>query len=126
MRIRRRTLVLQSFESMPRPSEHILHVNRTRLIALAAIFALIAAVTDASAQWSPTRPVRLIVPFPPGGAVDVIGRIVASRLPDATLESVACGHLFMLTRPGETARRVERFIVDNAAPQRAPLTRRFT
>ncbi len=82
MRIRRRTLVLQSFESMPRPSEHILHVNRRRLIALAAIFALIAAVTDASAQWSPTRPVRLIVPFPPGGAVDVIGRIVASRLPE--------------------------------------------
>ncbi len=82
MRIRRRTLVLQSFESMPRPSAHILHVSRRRLIALAAIFALIAAITDASAQWSPNRPVRLIVPFPPGGAVDVIGRIVASRLPE--------------------------------------------
>ena len=27
----------------------------------------------------PTKPVRMIVPFPPGGAVDVIGRIVASR-----------------------------------------------
>ncbi len=55
------------------------------------------------------------------------GRIVASRLPNATLESVACGHLFMLTRPGETARRVERFIVEHGAPERAPLTtRRFT
>ena len=32
--------------------------------------------------WSPHRPVRLIVPFPPGGTVDVIGRIVASRLPE--------------------------------------------
>jgi poly(3-hydroxyalkanoate) depolymerase len=40
----------------------------------------------------------------------VNGRIVASRLRCATLESVACGHLFMLTRPGETARRVERFM----------------
>lgn len=28
----------------------------------------------------PVKPVRLIVPFPPGGAVDVIGRIVSSRL----------------------------------------------
>jgi tripartite-type tricarboxylate transporter receptor subunit TctC len=28
----------------------------------------------------PSKPVRLIVPFPPGGAVDVIGRIVSSRL----------------------------------------------
>jgi pimeloyl-ACP methyl ester carboxylesterase len=52
------------------------------------------------------------------------GRIVAWRLPNATLESVACGHLFMLTRPGETARRVERFIVEHGAPERAPLTTR--
>jgi poly(3-hydroxyoctanoate) depolymerase len=43
----------------------------------------------------------------------VNGRIVASRLRRATLESVACGHLFMLTRPGETARRVERFMSEH-------------
>lgn len=47
-----------------------------------AMAALLAAAGAAHAQWSPTRPVRLIVPFPPGGAVDVIGRIVASRLPE--------------------------------------------
>ena len=41
-----------------------------------------ATAADAQSQWSPTRPVRLIVPFPPGGAVDVVGRIVASRLPE--------------------------------------------
>jgi poly(3-hydroxyalkanoate) depolymerase len=41
------------------------------------------------------------------------GRIVASRLRGATLESVDCGHLFMLTRPGETARRVERFMAEH-------------
>jgi tripartite-type tricarboxylate transporter receptor subunit TctC len=34
------------------------------------------------AQWAPTRPVRLIVPFPPGGAVDVVGRIAAARVPE--------------------------------------------
>ena len=44
-------------------------------------FALLASMT-AAAQWSPTRPVRLIAPFPPGGTVDVVGRIVASRLPE--------------------------------------------
>jgi poly(3-hydroxyalkanoate) depolymerase len=38
------------------------------------------------------------------------GRIVAWGLRDATVESVDCGHLFVLTRPGETAARVERFI----------------
>ena len=43
----------------------------------------------------------------------VNGRIVASRLRRATLETVGCGHLFMLTRPGETARRVERFMSEH-------------
>ena len=52
------------------------------------------------------------------------GRILAARLRRATLESVACGHLFVLTRPGETARRVERFIAEHGAPRSAPSTRR--
>jgi pimeloyl-ACP methyl ester carboxylesterase len=43
------------------------------------------------------------------------GRIVASRLHRATLESVDCGHLFVLTRPGETARRIERFMAEHPA-----------
>jgi poly(3-hydroxyoctanoate) depolymerase len=49
----------------------------------------------------------------------VNGRIVASRLRRATLESVDCGHLFMLTRPAETARRVERFMSEHPAAPNA-------
>ena len=45
----------------------------------------------------------------------VNGRIVAARLPRVTLETVDCGHLFVLTRPRETARRVERFLAEHAA-----------
>lgn len=43
----------------------------------------------------------------------VNGRIVAARLRRATLETVDCGHLFVMTRPAETARRVERFMAEH-------------
>ena len=40
----------------------------------------------------------------------VNGRIIADRLPDARLEIVDCGHLFILTDPAGTAARIERFL----------------
>lgn len=43
------------------------------------------------------------------------GRIVASRLRRARLESVEGGHHFVLRRPGETARRIERFMAEHPA-----------
>jgi tripartite-type tricarboxylate transporter receptor subunit TctC len=47
-------------------------------LLLAAAFDFAGAALAQTAY--PVKPVRLIVPFPPGGAVDVIGRIVSSRL----------------------------------------------
>jgi tripartite-type tricarboxylate transporter receptor subunit TctC len=44
---------------------------------------LVAASTCALAQAFPSRPVRFISPFPPGGAVDIITRITATGLQDA-------------------------------------------
>ena len=41
---------------------------------------LLALSSIAAAEDYPTRPVRLIVPFPPGGSNDVVGRLVASQL----------------------------------------------
>lgn len=40
------------------------------------------------------------------------GRILTSRLPNAKLKTLPCGHLFILTRPQETATLVEDFIYD--------------
>jgi tripartite-type tricarboxylate transporter receptor subunit TctC len=41
---------------------------------------LLALTTLASAQEYPTKPVRLIIPFPPGGSNDVVGRLFATNL----------------------------------------------
>jgi tripartite-type tricarboxylate transporter receptor subunit TctC len=53
--------------------------TRTRTIAVAAAM-LAAAGLPASAQNYPSKPIRLIVPFPPGGGNDVIGRVVGAKL----------------------------------------------
>jgi tripartite-type tricarboxylate transporter receptor subunit TctC len=42
--------------------------------------ALVAFATSAAAQSYPTKPVRLIIPFPPGGSNDVVGRLIATQL----------------------------------------------
>lgn len=50
-------------------------------LAMAAIGAItLASHRDASAQAFPSQPIRLIVPFAPGGAVDVIGRTIGDQL----------------------------------------------
>lgn len=49
-----------------------------RLVAATA--ALLALATAAAAQDYPNRPVRLVIPFPPGGSNDVVGRMVATKL----------------------------------------------
>jgi tripartite-type tricarboxylate transporter receptor subunit TctC len=54
--------------------------RRWWLAALALGFALIDLSAAARAQKFPDRPVRLIVPFAPGGGVDIVARLVAPKL----------------------------------------------
>ena len=61
-----------------------------KLSALIGVL-LVCSVTPlnaAGAQNYPARPIRFIVPFPPGGGNDIVGRIIAQKLSDALGQSV--------------------------------------
>jgi tripartite-type tricarboxylate transporter receptor subunit TctC len=49
-----------------------------RALATAALLA--GAIHDAAAEWTPTRPIRVVVPFAAGGGADMIVRRLADRI----------------------------------------------
>ncbi|WP_298933533.1 tripartite tricarboxylate transporter substrate binding protein [uncultured Ramlibacter sp.] len=55
-----------------------------KIIPLLAAAAFGLCALAASAQTYPSRPVRVIIPFPPGGTLDTLGRAVAQKLAEQT------------------------------------------
>ena len=56
--------------------------------AACALFACLASALPAHAQGYPSRPLRLIVPWPPGGGVDIAARTLGPRLADQLKQPV--------------------------------------
>jgi tripartite-type tricarboxylate transporter receptor subunit TctC len=69
---------------------------RSRFIFILGFAALAAAIAcGAQAKDYPERPVKIIVPYAPGGAVDVIARVIAQKLSDG-----AGGQFYVENLPG--------------------------
>jgi tripartite-type tricarboxylate transporter receptor subunit TctC len=49
-------------------------------LTLTLLLALCAAVPPVAAQTYPAKPIRIIVPFPPGGTSDILSRLIGPRL----------------------------------------------
>ena len=77
---------------------------------LACAVALAAFAASASAQDYPTRPITLVVPYPAGGGVDAMARIVADKL------SVALGQQVLVDNRGGGSGLVGTRAVIRAAP----------
>ncbi|AHC47434.1 Bug family tripartite tricarboxylate transporter substrate binding protein [Achromobacter xylosoxidans] len=62
--------------------------RRQLLLGAAALGASHWAPAWAQADAWPTRPVRIVVPYPPGGSSDIIARVIAPRLAEALRQTV--------------------------------------
>ena len=71
---------------------------------------LVASAAPAQTDNYPSRPITIIVPFPPGGSSDIVMRLVAQRVAEDT------GHTFVIeNRPG-AAGNVAAMAIKNAPP----------
>src|SRR5215510_9471002 len=91
------------------------HLSPQVLGALAVGLCLLASRADA--QGFPSGTVRIIVPFPPGGATDVLGRVVAHELQVLWGQSVVAEY-----KPGASgllgSRQVASAPADGCKPER--------
>ena len=72
-----------------------MHYRRRGALALAAIALAASAQAQQNNDDFPNRPVRIILPYAPGGATDMIARIVAQKLGEAWGQQV-----IVLNQPG--------------------------
>lgn len=78
-------------------------------VLLALAIALLAALPVQAQDW-PTRPVRMIVPFPPRGGSDTVARPLAAKLPVTGTTSKALPVVWHIRRSTEAATRDRRLL----------------
>lgn len=86
--------------------------RRKFLHATAAGLVFVAASDMARAQAYPSRPITMIVPFPPGGLTDVLGRVLAAGM------QAALGQTVVVENVGGASGSIGTGRVARAAPDR--------
>src|SRR5215510_452340 len=61
---------------------------RAHRLAALALLGMAALAGPALAQNFPSRPIRMVIAFPPGGPTDLVGRLLADKMKDSLGQSV--------------------------------------
>jgi hypothetical protein len=78
-------LGLKVFAAVTKVVQTVLHL--LRVIAASMVLIVLLISTESHAAW-PDHSITIIVPFPPGGATDLIGRVLAAELSRSLGENV--------------------------------------
>ena len=65
-----------------------MHITRRTLLPITLLATILLFAGNASAQTYPTKPIRVIVAFAPGGPADVMARLIAQRMPQILGQSL--------------------------------------
>jgi tripartite-type tricarboxylate transporter receptor subunit TctC len=84
--------------------------RRTAIALIAFGISAAASIGSAAAQDYPTRPVKWVIGYPPGGATDIIGRLLAQRL------SERLGQQFVIENKPGAGNNIATESVINAEP----------
>ncbi len=85
-------------------------MNRRNLVCAALAAGVLGIATPALADTYPTKPVTIVIPFPPGGTLDVVGRMLAQKLTEQMGQSFVVDN-----RPGAGG-TIGASLVKNARP----------
>jgi tripartite-type tricarboxylate transporter receptor subunit TctC len=84
-------------------------IRRSLLAACASLIGLAAGQIDAHAQAWPSKPIRLVVPYQPGGVIDAAARVLAPKIQEAWGQTVIIDN-----KPGGSGTIGTQFVVKSA------------